>query len=102
MGAEGFFHPDNYTFGQPVYLSQLVATALRVPGVQLIDLAEDGAEALFARRRPRTRFQRWGERPRGELAAGRIALERLEIARLDNDPNAPENGRIEFLLEGGQ
>ena len=23
-GGRGFFHPDNFTFGQPVYLSQLV------------------------------------------------------------------------------
>jgi hypothetical protein len=26
---------------------------------------------------------------------------RLEIARLDNDPSQPENGRIEFFMEGG-
>jgi hypothetical protein len=27
---------------------------------------------------------------------------RLEIARLDNDPSLPENGRIQFLMEDGQ
>jgi hypothetical protein len=47
------------------------------------------------------RFQRWGERSRGELEAGRITFDRLEIARLDNDPNAPENGKIEFDMQGG-
>jgi hypothetical protein len=28
-------------------------------------------------------------------------LGRLEIARLDNDPNAPENGKVEFDMRGG-
>ena len=26
---------------------------------------------------------------------------RLEIARLDNDPSQPENGKIQFFMEGG-
>lgn len=85
-GRQGFFHPDRYTFGQPVYLSQIVATAMEVPGVEWVDVG---------------RFQRWGQRPQGELAAGRLSLGRLEIARLDNDPNARENGRLELTLEGG-
>jgi hypothetical protein len=47
------------------------------------------------------RFQRWGQPARGELSAGYIQLGRLEIARLDNDPNLPENGRMEMIMEGG-
>jgi len=84
-GRRGFFHPDALTFGEPVYLSALIERAMRVEGVAWI-------EPL--------RFQRWGVAARGELAAGRIDFDRLEIARLDNDPNAPENGRIEFVMEG--
>jgi predicted phage baseplate assembly protein len=84
--GRGFFHPDNFTFGQPVYLSQIVAAAMEVPGVTWVEVL---------------RFQRWRERPRGEIEAGRIAFGRLEIARLDNDPNEPENGHIEFEMEGG-
>ena len=85
-GSRGFFHPDNFTFGQPVYLSQVIATAMRLPGV-------DWVETL--------RFQAMG-RPAGrELEDARIEVGPLEIARLDNDPNAPENGRIEFIMEGG-
>ena len=38
---------------------------------------------------------------RGELTKGYIAMERLEIARMDNDPNAPENGRNAFHMRGG-
>ncbi len=85
-GRRGFFHPDNFTFGQPVYLSRVVTAAMGVPGVRWVEPV---------------RFQRWGERPRGELAAGRITFDRLEIARLDNDPGAPENGKIEFDMQGG-
>jgi predicted phage baseplate assembly protein len=85
-GRRGFFHPDNLSFGQPVYLSQVVTAAMAVPGVRWVEPV---------------RFQRWGERERGELEAGRITFDRLEIARLDNDPNAPENGKIEFDMQGG-
>lgn len=77
----GFFHPDRYSFGDPVYLSAVVAAAMAVPGVSHV-------EPL--------RFQRLGRPPAGEIDAGRIAMARLEIARLDSDPNAPENGKIQF------
>lgn len=92
-GTRGFFHPDNFTFGQPVYLSQLVATAMATPGVRWID-------ASTGKGKP-TRFQRWGEAPRGELGKGQIDMGRFEIARCDNDPNRPENGRLDFIMEGG-
>jgi hypothetical protein len=85
-GSLGFFHPDNFTFGQPVYLSRVIAAAMRVPGVDWIEA---------------TRFHRFREAPRTEIADGKIAFASLEIARLDNDPNRPENGRIAFDLRGG-
>jgi len=92
-GRRGFFHPDNFTFGQSVYLSQVVATAMAVPGVTWVDTSDSPPGV--------NRFQRWGEAPAGELEAGRVLFARLEIARLENDPNAPENGRIEFSMQGG-
>jgi hypothetical protein len=92
-GRRGFFHPDNLTFGQPVYLSQIVAAAMQVPGVLWVDTDDTPPK--------RNRFRRHGQSSRGELAAGRITFDRLEIARLDNDPNAAENGQLEFYLEGG-
>ena len=85
-GRRGFFHPDEFTFGQPVYLSRLIATAMGVPGVDWVEV---------------TRFKRWREPVRDELDKGRIDFGRLEIARLDNDSNQPENGKIEFELKGG-
>jgi hypothetical protein len=85
-GTRGFFHPDELTFGQTVYLSAVIAVAMRVPGVTWVAAQ---------------RFQRWGEADRGERAAGRIDLGRLEIARLDNDPNAPASGRLDLDMQGG-
>ena len=86
-GRRGFFHPDSFTFGQPVYLSQVITTATRVPGVAWIEP---------------NRFQRWGQPPRDELREGQITIGPLAIARLDNNPDAPQNGTMAFYLEGGR
>ncbi len=85
-GKLGFFHPDNFTFGQPVYLSQVVTTAMQISGVRSVEL---------------TKFQRWQQPPNQELENGQIPFDTLEIARVDNNPNAPENGRITFNMKGG-
>ncbi|MFB2894815.1 putative baseplate assembly protein [Aerosakkonemataceae cyanobacterium BLCC-F50] len=85
-GQLGFFSSDRFTFGESVYLSQVIAAAVQVPGVESVKI---------------DRFQRWGEPSNRELEIGKIQFEPLEIARLDNIPNTPENGRIEFNLEGG-
>jgi hypothetical protein len=92
-GTRGFFHPDEFTFGQPLHLSRIVATAMAVPGVESIDTDDSSPK--------RNRFKRYGEPARGETAAARIQPARLEILRLDNDPSVPENGRIELFMEGG-
>ena len=84
--ARGFFHPDQFTFGQPVHLSPLIAAAMRVPGVEWVHPL---------------RFQRWGETEQGELDQQRIDLGRLEIARLDNDPSVPEHGQLRLQMQGG-
>jgi hypothetical protein len=91
-GEQGFFNPDRFTFGQSVWLSQVVAAAMAVQGVAFVDLGPSD---------PRHRFRRFGQPAQGELDAGRIAMSRIEIARLDNSANFPENGRIDFILEGG-
>lgn len=85
-GRLGFFHPDHFGFGQPMYLSQIVATAMSISGVTQVDIE---------------RFQRWGRPARHELASGRIDVGPLEIVRVDNDPRTPDNGLITFRVEGG-
>jgi hypothetical protein len=85
-GGTGFFDPDKFTFGQPVYLSRIYETAMKVAGVASV-------EALV--------FQRFGKLANRELEDGRLIPAALEIVRLDNDPNFPENGQIEFEMLGG-
>ena len=86
-GRKGIFYPDNFTFGQTVYLSPLYATAHSVPGVQSVQI---------------TTFQRQGIDDSSYLAAGEFPLSRLQIAVLDNDPNFPERGVIKLDLNGGK
>jgi hypothetical protein len=85
-GRRGFFHPDNFTFGQPVHLSRVYETAMSVDGVASVEVK---------------RFQRFGKAPNQELDTGVLQPASLEIAQLDNDPNFPENGRFEFEMDGG-
>ncbi len=81
-----FFDPDAFTFGQPVYLSRLYEVAMSVDGVAHADI---------------TTFQRWGALPAQELANGVLPVGKHEIARLDNDPNFPENGKLVLTMAGG-
>lgn len=86
-GRRGLFHPDNFSFGDTVYLSPLYATAHRVPGVASVQVTNFGPQG--------------GGDP-VPLAAGRLPLGRLEIARLDNDPNFPEHGVLRLDMHGGK
>lgn len=86
-GRRGMFHPDNFTFGQTVYLSRLYAAAQAVPGVASVHI---------------TKFQRQGTPDTKPLEEGMLILGRLEIARLDNDPNFPEHGVLRLSLGGGK
>ncbi|MFE5616952.1 putative baseplate assembly protein [Streptomyces sp. NPDC056470] len=86
-GGRGLFHPDRLTFGQPVHLSTVLAEVHAVPGVESVDVH------TFRRQRlPET----------SGLDSGVLAMGRLEIARLDNDPNFPERGMLDLTLGGGR
>jgi len=86
-GSKGFFHPDNFTFAQSVYLSQIYAAIEAVPGVQSAFL---------------TIFRRFGKTDNGELSLGALAIGPWEIARLDNDPAFQENGVLRIVAGGGK
>jgi len=86
-GRHGLFHPDDWTFGQPVYLSVVLAAVEGVAGVESVKVL---------------RFHRWGRDQQTEIDDGVLSIGRLEIARLDNDPSQPENGRLELELGGGR
>ena len=86
-GRRGFFHPDNLTFGEGIYLSKLVAAAQAVSGVESVHVKI---------------FQRMFEQPNDEIENGILPLGPMEIARLDNDPSFSENGRLELVMGGGR
>lgn len=86
-GRLGFFHPDNLTFGEGIFLSKLVAAAQAVTGVETVHV---------------TTLERLYEGPNQELQTGLLPLGPLEVARLDNDPSFPENGKLSLDLRGGR
>ena len=63
--------------------SQVVSAALTSPGVAWVEVK---------------RFGRWHDRSNAALDSGFVAIGPLEIARVDNDPNAPQNGQISFEM----
>jgi hypothetical protein len=85
-GRVGFFHPDQWTFGQPVYLSHLYERAMTVAGVDAVSIDT---------------FKRWARAAATELEDGVLTMGAQEIARLDNDRSLRENGLIDFTMDGG-
>jgi len=87
-GSRAVFHPDRFTFGQPVYLSTLYEAAQAVQGVASVVI---------------TAFRRLRVPPDPKpLDDGVLTIGRLEIARLDNDPNFPERGVLKLSIGGGK
>jgi hypothetical protein len=88
-GRTGFFHPDRFTFGQPLYVSDLVAAAMAVTGVTRVEVRR------FAR------LQAPASASAEALAAGRLDIQPREVLRCDSDVNNPEAGRVDLDLGGG-
>ena len=85
-GALGYFHPDRLTFGKKVALSPLVAVVQAIEGVEAVQV---------------TRFTRLYDDSPEALSSGFLSLGPMEIARLANNPNQPENGLL-ILTMGGR
>ena len=86
-GRRGVFHPDNFTFGQAVFLSPLYAAAQAVEGVKAVEI---------------TSFKRQHEPDTDGLDLGQLPMGRFEIPRLDNDLNFPGRGAFQLTLRGGR
>jgi hypothetical protein len=86
-GTPGLLAPQNFSFGQTVYLSPIIAAAQAVEGVASVRA---------------TAFQRVSDPARDAAADGFITMQRLEIARVDNDPSRPDRGILELALDGGE
>jgi hypothetical protein len=86
-GRLAVFHPDKFSFGQPVYLSRIVAAAQAVEGVEAVSALK---------------FQRRAAPDASSLENGVIPIGRLEIAQLASNPNFPERGRLTLEAGGGK
>jgi len=86
-GVRGFFHPDNFTFGQPLLIRDLYSALAKVEGV------------IFSLVTSLTRADKVDD---SALECGLVELSPYEIIQLDNDANYPENGHITFTMKGGR
>jgi hypothetical protein len=86
-GRLGVFHPDNFSFGQTVYLSRIYAAAQAVDGVASVEVLK---------------LKRRGQSGADVPEDGKLTFAPLEIPRLDNDRNFPERGTLELVMEGGK
>lgn len=86
-GTPGFFAPNQFTFGQSLYLSRLYAAVQGVAGVRAV-------HAVM--------FKRLNQPDYGELANGYLSVGAFEIVRLDNDRSQPDNGILTLDMEGGK
>ena len=84
-GCRGFFHPDNWTFGQSVAVSRIYAVAQRIPGVRHVEV---------------TLLRRQGSKE--QVVPYELLCGMLEIPRLDSDPNYPDHGKLNVEMRGGR
>jgi len=84
-GAPAFFAPCNFKLGQPVYLSRVYTAARAVPGVTRVTA---------------TVFEPQGQSTPAYLDQGFIPMGAFQVARLDNDPSLPGNGRLTLAMHG--
>ena len=88
-GQAGLLNAANFTFGETVYASPLIAAAQAVEGVLAATLT------VFARM----------DAPAGApdgVATGYLTMGRLEIPRCDNDPNHLDHGIFVLHMDGGK
>ena len=81
----GFFNADNFSFGDPLRRSQLEAAIQGLPGVRAVGDIEIRRHGYFD-------FQ---------LLAGPYEVGQWEVLRLENNPDYPERGTLELIMEGG-
>lgn len=86
-GRRGFFHPDEWTFGQPLHRSQIAGRVHQVAGVEHI-LAIS--------------LERFNEPTPGTPSPEVLETDFDEIFEVHNDPDHLELGVIEFDLKGGR
>jgi hypothetical protein len=86
-GASGLLNRENFSFGQTVYTSPLIAAAQAIDGVAALTL---------------TTFERMDDPTFNAAGQGFLTMHRLEIARCDNDPNRLDHGIFVLHMDGGK
>lgn len=86
-GETGLLNPANFTFGETIFLSPLIAGAQQVEGVLSV------TAVVFTRM-----DAPWVD----GIAQGYLTMGRLEIARCDNDPNHLDYGTFVLHMDGGK
>jgi hypothetical protein len=86
-GRIGLLNPANFSFGQTVYASKLIAAAQRVDGVRSATLAA---------------FTRMDAPWIDGAAQGFIPMGRLDVPRCDNDPDHLDHGTLALHMDGGK
>ena len=89
-GALGFFHPDNFSFGDNLHISKIYSAVMAVEGVKSAQITRL-ARAHAAKPDSKTFVN---------LAQGFLAVGLDEVVRLDNDRNFPQNGTLSVSAIG--
>jgi len=84
-GRTGFFHPDNWTFGQSLHASQIIGRIQEVEGV-------DHVKKLTMKRFSQPDI----------ISSEIIKVKANEIIQVRDNPEVMEEGSITFCVEGGR
>ena len=84
-GRLAFFNPDNWTFGQAIYASQVLGRLQAMPGVEHVR---------------EVKMKRWNDPAGVNLEV--IEVRTNEIILVNSDPDRMEEGFIDFDLQGGR
>lgn len=93
-GRRGFFHPDEWTFGQKLYASQIIGRAIHVEGVEHAVERKSVTPSVSVSIKRRN----VNEPPRESITD----LAPNEIIQVANDPDHLELGTIAFEVKGGR
>jgi hypothetical protein len=97
-GRKGFFHPDLWTFGQPLYASQIIGHAMKVKGVEHVVAQKKGPGSAGTSISVRIKRRNGPFEPVESLT--QVAYN--EIIQVQNDPDHVERGGITFEVKGGR
>lgn len=89
-GLKGFFHPDNFTFGDNLYVSRIYAAVMSVQGIESAQVTKL-ARLHAAQPEAETTLN---------LSQGYLSVGPDQIIRLDNDRSFPQNGTLTIRAKG--